>query len=330
MPRCCTASLRDHPAHARRLAVILQTAGRGADLVRQLLAFSRKQALAPVLVDLNQVVRGMGDLLRATLGRTIRVETRLDEDLWPALIDPVQIEHVILNLAINARDAMPDGGTLTISTANTTLGDATAPRSTCRPGDYVVVAVSDTGTGMTEEVLRNAFEPFFTTKPPGQGSGLGLSQVYGVASQSGGGVRIDSALGKGTTVSVLFPRAAGQTGRRWRRRPGAGASARSRGADAVAVNRTILVVDDEADCRETISAMLAANGFAVAAAESGEAALRLVDSGPRVPSAAGRFRHAGHERRRVGAGKFVRAGRRCRWCSSPAATASGSAANAGC
>ena len=147
------------------------------------------------------------------------------------MIDPVQIEHVILNLAINARDAMPDGGTLTIATANTTLA-ATAPRSTCRPGDYVVVAVIDTGTGMSEVVLRNAFEPFFTTKPPGLGSGLGLSQVYGVASQSGGGVRIESAVGKGTTVSVLFPRAAGRPTPMAALAPGAcdrcGAAARQR------------------------------------------------------------------------------------------------------
>ena len=204
------SQLGDHSAHGRRVAMILQTAGRGADLVRQLLAFSRNQELAPVLVDLNQVVRGMGDLMRATLGRAIRVETRLDERLWPALIDPVQIEHVILNLAINARDAMPDGGTLTITTANTTLGRDGATID-LPAGDYVVVAVIDTGTGMDEAVLHNAFEPFFTTKPPGLGSGLGLSQVYGVASQSGGGVRIESAVGKGTTVSVLFPRAARQT-----------------------------------------------------------------------------------------------------------------------
>ena len=190
--------------------MILQTAGRGSDLVRRLLAFSRRQELALVPVDLNKVVRGMGDLLRATLGRTIRVETKLDDDLWLALIDPVQIEHVILNLAINARDAMPDGGTLTISTANTTLGPHSASAD-LPPGDYVIVAVTDTGTGMSEEVLENVFEPFFTTKPPGQGSGLGLSQVYGVASQSGGGVRIDSVPGKGTTVSVLFPRAADDT-----------------------------------------------------------------------------------------------------------------------
>ncbi len=180
------SQLGDHSAHGQRVAMILQTAGRGADLVRQLLAFSRKQELAPVMVDLNQVVRGMGDLLRATLGRGTRVETKLDELLWPALVDPVQIEHVILNLAINARDAMPDGGTLTIATANTRLGRGSATID-LPAGDYIVVAVSDTGTGMSDEVLHNAFEPFFTTKPPGQGSGLGLSQVYGVASQSGGG-----------------------------------------------------------------------------------------------------------------------------------------------
>jgi signal transduction histidine kinase len=193
-----------HPALAQRLAAILKVADRGAGLVRQLLAFSRKQELAPVLVDLNQVVRGIIDLLRATLGDGIKVSTKLSPSLWPALIDPAQIEHVILNLAINARDAMPDGGTLTITTANATLGRS----EELAPGDYVVIAVSDSGTGMTEEILHNAFEPFFTTKQPGQGSGLGLSQVHGMASQSGGGVQIDSTVGKGTTVSVFFPRAA--------------------------------------------------------------------------------------------------------------------------
>ena len=198
--------LSGHPAHARRLAVILQSAGRGGDLVRQLLAFSRKQALTPVQVDLNKIVRGMGDLLRATLGRATRVETKLEEELWPALVDPVQIEHVILNLAINARDAMPDGGRLTITTGMASLGPLDRPADLA-PGDYAFVAVSDTGTGMSDEVLRNAFEPFYTTKPPGLGSGLGLSQVYGLASQSGGGVQIDSAMGVGTTVSVFFPRA---------------------------------------------------------------------------------------------------------------------------
>jgi signal transduction histidine kinase len=269
--------LRSHPDHAQRLAVILQAASRGSDLVRRLLAFSRRQPLTPALVDLNKVLQGMGGLLRATLGRKIRVETKLDAKLWSALIDPVQIEHVILNLVINARDAMPGGGTLTISTSNTTLGHHGAVVD-LPAGEYVVFSVSDTGTGMTEEVQRNAFEPFFTTKPPGQGSGLGLSQVYGVASQSGGSVQIDSALGRGTTVSVLFPRATPETD------PDAvtgleRAAKAGRLPEDVARQRTVLVVDDEADCRDTIEALLASSGFAPVMAESAAAALRLIDGG---------------------------------------------------
>ena len=194
------------PAHARRTSIILQAAGRGADLVRQLLAFSRNQSLAPAPVDLNRVVSGIDELLRSTVGKGIQIETRLDPELWLALVDPVQIEHVILNLAINARDAMPDGGLLTIATSNTSLRPPSRSE-TLSDGDYVVVAVTDTGTGIAEEVLGNVFEPFFTTKPPGKGSGLGLSQVYGVASQSQGGVEIKSALHEGTTVKVFFPRA---------------------------------------------------------------------------------------------------------------------------
>jgi signal transduction histidine kinase len=195
-----------NPVQARRLGTIVGSAERGAELVQRLLAFARKQPLEPVAVNLNGAVRGMLDLLQATIGRTVRVETALDPQLWAALVDPVQLEHVILNLAINARDAMPEGGVLTITTAN--LPGSMPNRDEALPaGDYVSIAVTDTGTGMTEEVLRNAFEPFFTTKPAGHGSGLGLSQVYGMASQSGGDVRIDSALGRGTTVTVFLPRA---------------------------------------------------------------------------------------------------------------------------
>jgi signal transduction histidine kinase len=192
------------PVLARRLSIILQSAERGADLVQRLLAFARKQPLDPTAVNLNGIVRGMLELLQSTLGRAVRVATALDARVWPALVDPVQIEHVILNLAINARDAMPEGGVLTIATANLTVTEHGADLPA---GDYVSVSVTDTGTGMSEDVVRNAFEPFFTTKPVGQGSGLGLSQVYGMASQSGGGVRIDSVLGRGTTVTVFLPRA---------------------------------------------------------------------------------------------------------------------------
>ena len=267
--------LRDDPEHARRLSTILQSAERGADLVRRLLAFARQQSLTPVEVDLNKLVRGMGDLLRVTLGRSIRVETKLGKGLWPALVDPVQVEHVILNLAINARDAMPRGGTLTISTTNTALDEASGTAVDLLPGDYVMVAVGDNGTGMNEEVMRNAFEPFFTTKPPGKGSGLGLSQVYGLANQSGGGVRIESRLGVGTTVSVLFPRAQTAAASHVNDVKRAGA-----GSDTVQKwHRTIMVVDDETERRESIGAVLGANGFEVLLAENGKAALRLVDEG---------------------------------------------------
>ncbi len=194
----------DDPRQARRIGIILQSAERGSDLVQRMLAFARKQVLDPVPVNLNEIVRGMQDLLRSTIGHGVRIETTLAGDLWPALVDPAQIEHVILNLAINARDAMPEGGVLTIATANLT---ETGRGDDLTAGDYVSVAVTDTGTGMTEDVLRNAFEPFFTTKPTGLGSGLGLSQVYGMATQSGGGVRIDSQPGRGTTVIVFLPRA---------------------------------------------------------------------------------------------------------------------------
>ena len=203
--------LSGHPAHARRLAVILQSAGRGGDLVRQLLAFSRKQALTPIQIDLNKIVHGMGDLLRATLGRATRVETKLGEGLWPAVVDPVQIEHVILNLAINARDAMPDGGRLTITTGKASVGPLDRA-SDLAPGDYVVVAVSDTGTGMSDEVLRNAFEPFYTTKPPGLGSGLGLSQVYGLANQSGGGVQHRQYSRRGQHCQRVLPKGSSPKG----------------------------------------------------------------------------------------------------------------------
>jgi signal transduction histidine kinase len=195
------------PVLARRLSIITQSAERGADLVQRLLAFARRQPLEPVAVDLNRIIRGMHELLQSTVGGAVRLETTLDGELWLALVDPVQIEHVVLNLAINARDAMAECGVLTIATANLAVAESRGAED-LPVGDYVGLAVTDTGSGMTEEVLRNAFEPFFTTKPEGQGSGLGLSQVYGLASQSGGGVRIDSVVGHGTTVTVFLPRAA--------------------------------------------------------------------------------------------------------------------------
>jgi len=266
------------PREARRLRIIEQAAGRGAELVRQLLAFARKQSLAPQPVDLNAVLTNIEALLKTTLGALIRVDMELNPGLWPALVDPTQIEHVVLNLAINARDAMPDGGLLTIATSNVSL-DAQDAHDDLAPGDYVVIVVRDTGTGMSDEVQRNAFEPFFTTKPPGRGSGLGLSQVYGVTRQSGGSVRIDSAPGQGTSVMVFLPRA--PTDMAVASQPGVPPA---KAGDIIPkpspVRRaTVLLVDDEESVRTTIGAMVESAGFSLLTAASGNAALELVRSG---------------------------------------------------
>jgi signal transduction histidine kinase/CheY-like chemotaxis protein len=266
------------PREARRLRIIEQAAGRGAELVRQLLAFARKQSLAPQQVDLNAVLSNIEALLKTTLGAMVRVDMELNPGLWPALVDPTQIEHVVLNLAINARDAMPDGGLLTIATSNIAL-DPLDAHDDLTPGDYVVIVVRDTGTGMTEEVQRNAFEPFFTTKPPGRGSGLGLSQVYGVTRQSGGSVRIDSAPGQGTSVMVFLPRApadaAAVSAPEVPSDKAAGTTPRPRTVKGA----TVLLVDDEETVRTTIGAMVESAGFSLLTAASGSAALELVRSG---------------------------------------------------
>jgi signal transduction histidine kinase len=266
------------PREARRLSIIQQASDRGAELVRQLLAFARKQALAPREVDLNSVLRNIEALLKSTLGAMIQVELDLDPVLWPALVDPMQVEHVVLNLAINARDAMPDGGTLTIATSNVSLGAHDAHDDLAK-GDYVTVAVSDTGTGMSEEVRRSAFEPFFTTKPPGRGSGLGLSQVYGVTRQSGGGARIDSTPGKGTTVTVYLPRAANAA---VSASPVDTVPSRVRGPTPRPVMTrpaTVLLVDDDESVRATISGMVESAGFSLVAVGSGNEALEIVNGG---------------------------------------------------
>ena len=178
----------------------------GGRLTQQLLAFARHQELLPKAVDLNEVLRGMSDLLQTSLGGAIRIETRMQPGLWPALVDPNQIELVLLNLAINARDAMPEGGTVTIETRNASFGPGDRPQD-LSAGDYVALSIRDTGKGMSDDVRAKAFDPFFTTKGPGKGSGLGLSMALGVARQSGGTVRIDSRPGEGTSIDVYLPRA---------------------------------------------------------------------------------------------------------------------------
>ncbi len=190
----------------RRVAAIRDAAARGSQLTRQLLAFGRRQRLQPRVVDLDVLVGEIARLLGRTLGRRIAVEFKPGEGLWPVFVDPGQIEHALLNLAINARDAMPDGGTITIATDNVDTPQEAAARD-LPAGPYVRTRVRDTGAGMTPEVLARAVEPFFTTKMPGQGSGLGLSQVHGLVHQSGGTLVIHSAPGQGTTVEIYLPRA---------------------------------------------------------------------------------------------------------------------------
>jgi signal transduction histidine kinase/CheY-like chemotaxis protein len=256
------------PVTQRRLSMMAQAAERGAQLTAQMLAFSRRQRLEPRVVDLNDTVRGMRDLLQATMGGSIRIDTALQADLWPAMIDPTQIELVILNLAINARDAMEVGGALTVQTSNVTLPAPATPDAPAA-GDYVRIAVEDTGSGMTPEVLAKVFEPFFTTKEVGKGSGLGLSQVFGLAKQSGGGVRIDSTPGQGTCVQVYLPRASGL--------PQAPAADAQGEAAPAPRDLHVLLVDDDSAVREVTAGILQDLGYGVVEAGSGGAALDLLD-----------------------------------------------------
>ena len=255
----------------QRLGYMRTAAERGATLTAQLLAFSRRQRLEARPIDLNDTVAGMRDLLQSSMGGSVRLDTRLRPDLWPALVDPTQIELIILNLAINARDAMEVGGSLTVATDNITLGRPDRPEEP-PPGDYVLIAVTDTGSGMTQEVRDRAFEPFFTTKDVGKGSGLGLPQVFGFAKQSGGGVAIETSLGKGTSVRVYLPRA--EERRRVSRLSAIDSPAEP---PSDAYGRRILVVDDDPPVREITATMLRTMGAEVLEAGSGGAALELLD-----------------------------------------------------
>lgn len=257
------------PALTRRLEMMAEASRRGATLTAQMLAFSRRQKLELRPVDLNETVTGMQDLLASSIGGSVQIlPPDLAEDLWPAMIDPTQIELVILNLAINARDAMEVGGSLTITTRNVTFEEA---QHDLPAGQFVMVSVTDTGSGMSDEVLAKAFEPFFTTKAVGQGSGLGLSQVFGLAKQAGGGVKITSVVGKGTSIEVYLPRAEGETGTA--RVPSARHAARP------GRQRRVLVVDDDDAVREVAAGYLDDLGYEVIEAGSGGAALEHFETG---------------------------------------------------
>ncbi len=251
----------------------LRAAERGAALTHRLLAFSRQQMLVTRSVDFNRLIGDMDELLRRTLGEHVEIELRLAKDLWPALADSGQVENSLLNLAINARDAMPDGGKLTIETSNVHLDeDYASHNAEVAPGDYVQMAVTDTGSGMPEDVLAHVFEPFFTTKEVGKGTGLGLSMIYGFAKQSGGHAKIYSEVGHGTTVRLYLPRLANEAK-----------------SEAVAVvpshkggGETILVVEDNPDVRRLVLRQLRDLGYEVIEAANGPEALRILDGGASI------------------------------------------------
>ncbi|HEV2300439.1 MAG TPA: PAS domain S-box protein [Stellaceae bacterium] len=267
---------RDIPeAASRQLSLILRAAERGASLTQRLLAFSRRQALDPHPLDVNRLVGGMSDLLRRTLGESIKIETILAGGLWRTFIDANHLESALLNLGINARDAMPDGGKLTIETGNTYLDDEyAATHAEVSAGQYVLIAVTDTGEGMPPDVSARAFEPFYTTKAEGKGTGLGLSQVYGFVKQSGGHIKIYSEPGVGTCVKVYLPR----------RLDDVPVPEGPQRPDVSILGRgeKILVVEDDEDVRQYVSAALVSLGYRVLEARDAAAALQAVAAEPEI------------------------------------------------
>ena len=248
---------------------------RAAALTHRLLAFSRRQTLDPQPTNTNRLIGGLEELVRRTMGPSIRVEVVGASGVWPILVDPNQLENAILNLCINARDAMPDGGKVTIETANKWLDHRAARQHDLPVGQYVSVCVTDTGTGMTPDLVAKAFDPFFTTKPLGEGTGLGLSMVYGFARQSGGQVRIYSEIGQGTTMCLYLPRHTGDAA--VDEEP-----VLSPPPELAGEGEVILVIDDEPTIRMLIAEVLAEAGYAVIEAPDGPAGLRLLDSNARI------------------------------------------------
>jgi signal transduction histidine kinase len=255
----------------------IEGAQRGGALTQRMLAFARKQVLEPRPLDANKLVSGMSDLLRRTLGEVIQTEVVLAGGLWRANVDAHQLETAILNLVVNARDAMSQGGKLTLETANAYLDEAyvAAHGDGAAPGQYVMLAVTDTGTGMPPEVIDRAFDPFFTTKGPGKGTGLGLSQVYGFVKQSGGHIKIYSEVGQGTTFKIYLPRYHGAD------EPEAGRKADAAPRRAVQ-GETILVVEDDEAVRKLAVEGLSELGYAVLQADNAAQALKLIDEHPSV------------------------------------------------
>jgi signal transduction histidine kinase/ActR/RegA family two-component response regulator len=266
----------EHPKVAAYIDNAVEGARRAAILTSRLLAFSRRQPLEPQSLDANQLVNGMSELLRRSIGENIVVETALGEGLWRSFADPAQLENALVNLAVNARDAMPGGGRLTILTANADLDEShLGADAEAAPGQYVLIEVRDTGAGMGPEQVERAFEPFYTTKPVGEGTGLGLSQVFGYARQSGGHVEIQSEPGEGTAVRLYLPRHLGDYIVAEERFP-------AEAAPAGAADRIILVVEDEAQVRRMTVDALRDLGYAVVEAADAAQALAIFTIEPRI------------------------------------------------
>jgi PAS domain S-box-containing protein len=259
---------------SRYINAAMTSANRAAALTHRLLAFARRQPLVPKSVDANQLVVSLEDLLRRTIGEAIDLEIIASNGLWGTLCDPNQLESALLNLAINARDAMPDGGRLSIATSNARLDGVTADNPALAPGDYICIEVTDTGTGMSAEVAARAFDPFFTTKPIGQGTGLGLSMIYGFARQSNGHATIDSKKGQGTSVKLYLPRHLGDIA--------AEQASAVKAAEHAATGETVLVVEDEPVVRGVILEMLGEQGYRTLEAVDGTSGLRILRMGERI------------------------------------------------
>ncbi len=267
-------AVKDRPHLAQITDMIGAAAARGADLTKHLLAFSRRQPLQPRNVDVNAVVVDAARLLRPTLGEQIEIESMLANDSAPALIDPSQLSTAILNLALNARDAMPNGGKLTLETKNVVLDENYAAMSSeVNPGNYVMIAVSDSGEGIPASQLEKVFEPFFTTKDVGKGSGLGLSMVYGFVKQSNGHIKIYSEEGHGTTVKLYLPQAAGVAD---------ALPAEAGISEFVRGDESILIVEDDALVREYVVTQISRLGYDTLAANSAAEALAIINGPERI------------------------------------------------
>ncbi|MFJ4587388.1 ATP-binding protein [Pseudomonas moraviensis] len=251
------------------------SANRAAGLTHRLLAFSRRQSLDPKAVQMNTLVLSMGELLQRSLNESIHLEMRLDDNLWVAEADPNQLESALLNLVINARDAMPEGGKLVVETSNQVLHrDFTAAYSNLEPGDYVMLSVTDNGSGMPQSVVSRAFDPFFTTKPIGQGTGLGLSMIYGFSKQSRGHVSIDSEVDQGTTVKLYLPRFRGEEVEI--------PASDSQQAPYAMDGETVLIVEDDPAVRVLVSAVLSELGYAFVEASDADGAVPILNSTQRI------------------------------------------------